>query len=104
MASSKLDLDVFFVLFSIGRVDFGVFYTSKVIERVSWGFLSFSQRTFHVIIELSCEIIAVVYSEKSFVERNVLAESEVLPNVVFRKLPNHFWNFLSLQEDTLGDS
>ena len=104
MTSSKLDLNILLVLLSIWRVDFGILDPGEMIEGISWRILRFTQWTFHVLVELSGEIVAIVDSEDSLVEVDVFTQSEILPSVVIRKLTNDLGNFLPFQEDALRNT
>ena len=104
MPTSKLDLNVLFVLLGVRRVDFGVFGSGEIIEQVSGLGLRLIHRCFHVIVELFGESIAIINVEDSFVEVDVDSNVKVSPGVIISQLPDKSGDFLSFEEDALGNA
>jgi hypothetical protein len=104
MPTSKLDLNVLFVLLGVRRVDFGVFSSGEIIEQVSGLGLRLIQMCFHVIVELFGESIAIINVEDSFVEVDVDSNVKVSPGVIISQLPDDSGDFLSFEKDALGNA
>lgn len=104
MSSSESDLDILFVLFSIGRVDLDIFSFDKLVEKV-WRFgCGIVQGDFHVVVELSSEGITIINVEYSFKEVYIDSDVQIFPCVIIRKLADNLGDFLSFQEHALRDT
>lgn len=94
MATSQPDLNVLFVLLGVWRVDFNLLSPSELVEEVRRFWLRFIQRSLHIVVELFCEWIAVVYMEYSVIEVNVDPYIQISPCVVIGQLTNNSRDFL----------
>lgn len=104
MTSTQLNLDVLFVLLGVWWVDLSILDSEEGVVEVSWKLLWFIKGSLHVLIELLCEGVTVVYPEDPLEEVDVDCNVQISPGVVVSEFSNDFGNFLSFEEDSLGQA
>jgi hypothetical protein len=104
MASSQPNFDVLFILLGIRWIYFGVFCASEGIEEIIGKSFSLIKSYFHITVKLFREGVTVIYSKNSLKEVDIDRDVEVFPGVMISEFANNLWNFLSFNENSLGNS
>lgn len=103
MATTELHFEIFLVFLGVRRVDLEVFLNLVHLEIVDRHTFTLIEGSFHVHIELFGEVVGIINSENSLIEVDILCHIEIFPVVKFLH-SNLFGDFLSVNEDALGDS
>ena len=104
MASSEFNFNVLFVLLGVRRVDFGIFSSNELVEKVSGFRIWWVEWGFHITVKIFGKAVTVVNVENSFVEVDVDSDVKVSPSVIVGKFTDDFRDFLPFKEDALWNA
>jgi hypothetical protein len=101
VTTSEFDLEILFIFFGVRRIDLEIFFLFVVYEGVLEFLFGGVKGFAHVLVELTSEFVAIVDTEYSFEEVDVICDIEIFPCVVVLKLTNDLGDLLTLDEDSL---
>lgn len=104
MSSSKFNLNILFVLFSIWWIYFCIFSSCELLEIISRSRFRLIKCYSHIVIKLTGKRITVINSENSLKYLKIGWKIKIKPSIMISQLSDYFWYFLSFEENSLRDT